>query len=237
MNSSRGFNQQPPPVPDQPLLQRSWHNPEFPANLINPDNAVMYFCHTANPFYDPTSDNQQLIMTGMPMDNLVQMIGIQFSLVHCCGPLYVIGKHKRISDSNVQPLCYYYIMEGIVYQCPDFFTLIESRLTQTANPLREALLQAGKYAKFDVNKGYSWQFDVEPAKSSKTEKEESEKKAKKSFQDPTKVRSTQYQVNRVEKLLGLMFKSFPPNAIVPPSNASVTSEVPMSNPGSVMTNR
>lgn len=82
------------------------------------------------------------------MDRLSKMNGIQFSLVHVCGPLFVIGKLKRASETNFTPICYYYCMDGTVYQCPDLYTFIQSRLAQTTNPLREALTQASKYSRY-----------------------------------------------------------------------------------------
>lgn len=134
---------------DGPLIHKSWHNPTWPPNVLNPDNIIIYFCDQSNPFYDSQSDNQQLIMQGLPMDRLSKMTGYQFSLVHTCGPLFVIGKYKRTNEFSVQPLCYYYVMDGTVYQCPDMYTFIQSRLAQTVNPLREALIQASKYSKLE----------------------------------------------------------------------------------------
>lgn len=69
--------------------------------------------------------------------------------------------------------------------------------------------------RFDVNKGYSWQFEVEPAKSVETEAEEKEKKSKKSMhQDPTKVRGTQYQWKRADKILQMTLQRYPPTGMV-----------------------
>lgn len=39
----------------------------------------------------------------------------------------------------VQPLCYYYVLNGVVYQAPDVYTLMQSRLVGVVDPLREAL--------------------------------------------------------------------------------------------------
>lgn len=226
MNTQR-YNATPPN--DEPPLHKNWSNcADRPPNTLTPENILSYFCHPSNPFYDKISNNQELIMQGAPMGNLPLMVGIQYNLVHHCGPLYVISKVKRSSDSSISPLCYYYIMDGIVYQCPDIYTLFQSRLTQAVNPLREALLQASKFnqyvhlpfvlysliCRFDVNKGYTWQFDIEPSKSAATENEEKEAKTKKAVhQDPTKVRGTQYQWRRADKILHMTLQKFPPDMV------------------------
>jgi hypothetical protein len=222
-----------PGIPDSPLLHKSWHNPGWPSNLLNVENIIHYFCDESNPFYDRQSDNQTLIMQGIPMDRLSKMNGIQFSLVHVCGPLFVIGKLKRASETNFTPICYYYCMDGTVYQCPDLYTFIQSRLAQTTNPLREALTQASKYSRFDVNKGYTWEFDADASKSAETVEEEKEKKSKKSwYQDPNKVRSSQYQWKRADRILHMTLHRYPPGSGMhiegPPRM-----EIDTSGPGSV----
>ena len=139
------------PGSTEPLLHRSWSNPaERPPNGFTPENILIYFCHPSNPFYDMNSNNQQLIMQNHPLSELHLLNGVQYNFVHNCGPLYIICKYKR-QASQISPLCYYYIMDGVVYQCPDVYTLMQSRLTQAVNPLKDALLQAAKFSRWVFN--------------------------------------------------------------------------------------
>lgn len=37
------------------------------------------------------------------------------------------------------PLCYYYILDGNIYQAPDIYSVIQSRLASALKPLQNAL--------------------------------------------------------------------------------------------------
>ncbi|VDD90733.1 unnamed protein product [Enterobius vermicularis] len=125
-----------------PLLHQSYKNPNFAGNLLNSDNILDYFCDPANIFYDQSSCNQQVKMQNLnrPLNECLQsMNGIQYTLVGSNPPLFVIMKQRRNSPTNVTPLCYYYIVNGTVYQCPDLYTFIQSKLIGIVHPLRQAL--------------------------------------------------------------------------------------------------
>lgn len=47
----------------------------------------------------------------------------------------------------VTPLCYYYIVNGTVYQCPDLYTFIQSKLIGIVHPLRQALETARQFSR------------------------------------------------------------------------------------------
>lgn len=103
------------------------------------------------------------------------------------------------------PITYYYVVNGTVYQAPDLYSLVQSRLLGALNPLKEAFAAARECARFNVAKGYYWEFKKE-GKKKKTEAEgEAEKK-------PEEVRSTLFQRTRVDRLLGLLTEKFPPPA-------------------------
>lgn len=48
----------------------------------------------------------------------------------------------------VTPLAYYYIVNGTVYQCPDIYTYIQSKLISIVDPLRQALEQARNFNRY-----------------------------------------------------------------------------------------
>lgn len=39
----------------------------------------------------------------------------------------------------VTPICYYYVLDGTVYQCPDIHSLVQSRFTSALDPLVKSL--------------------------------------------------------------------------------------------------
>lgn len=82
------------------------------------------------------------------------MNGIQYVLHSASPPLFVICKHRRNGPMNrkifhcyehsfplVTPLCYYYVLNGVIYQAPDLYTNIQSRLVGAVEPLKKALQQ------------------------------------------------------------------------------------------------
>uniref|UniRef100_A0A0M3IPE5 Mediator of RNA polymerase II transcription subunit 6 n=1 Tax=Ascaris lumbricoides TaxID=6252 RepID=A0A0M3IPE5_ASCLU len=140
--------------------------------------------------------------TNVLKNNLKSMQGIQFAVVGANHPLYVIVKQRRNSPTNVTPLCYYYVVNGTVYQCPDIYTFVQSKLIGAVDPLRRALEQARQFSRYNVAKGYYWEFKEPTAESEKKEKKEEEK--------PLTARSTFFQRTRTEQLLRDLFEKFPP---------------------------
>lgn len=187
------------------LLHQSFKNPNWPPNFLNADNVLDYFCDPSNVFYDVSSCNQHLRMQNLnrPLRECLQsMQGIQFAVVGANHPLYVIVKQRRNSPTNVTPLCYYYVVNGTVYQCPDIYTFVQSKLIGAVDPLRRALEQARQFSRYNVAKGYYWEFKEPTAESEKKEKKEEEK--------PLTARSTFFQRTRTEQLLRDLFEKFPP---------------------------
>lgn len=94
------------------------------------------------------------------------MTGNQYVLFHAQPPLFIIRKHRRTSINNTIPLCYYYVLDGNVYQAPDLHTLVQSRLVGALEPLRQAMAETIKCLRFDPAKGHTWEFRSTPAKHS-----------------------------------------------------------------------
>ncbi|EPB70161.1 MED6 mediator sub complex component [Ancylostoma ceylanicum] len=99
------------------------------------------------------------------------MTGIQYVLWSAQPPLYVICKHRRNNMQNVTPLAYYYVINGTVYQAPDVYTFVQSRLLGAVEPLKNAFDQVIQYSRYNVAKGYYWQFDKKPATKKDDEKD------------------------------------------------------------------
>lgn len=185
-----------------PLLHQSYKNPNFAGNLLNSDNILDYFCDPANIFYDQSSCNQQVKMQNLnrPLNECLQsMNGIQYTLVGANPPLFVIMKQRRNSPTNVTPLCYYYIINGTVYQCPDLYTFVQSKLIGIVHPLRQALETARQFSRYNVAKGYYWQFKEDEKDKGDEVEEES----------PLTARSTFYQRTRTALIIHDLFKKYP----------------------------
>ncbi|KAL6742712.1 MED6 mediator sub complex component [Ancylostoma duodenale] len=129
------------------------------------------------------------------------MTGIQYVLWSAQPPLYVICKHRRNNMQNVTPLAYYYVINGTVYQAPDVYTFVQSRLLGAVEPLKNAFDQVIQYSRYNVAKGYYWQFDKKPATKKDDEKSEEEK--------PLQARSTHFQKTRTHMLMQNLFEMFP----------------------------
>ncbi|KAL5464155.1 hypothetical protein EMCRGX_G033124 [Ephydatia muelleri] len=147
------------------LLQKSWFDSAW-TPILNQNNVMDYFCQRSNPFYERTCNNEIIRMQRGDPAQLVNMIGTEYSLLHVQDPiLYVIRKAHRQSTDKVTPLADYYILGGVVYQCPDLATVINARLLSTLHLVHSAFSEAISYARYDPTKGYYWEFpDDEPEK-------------------------------------------------------------------------
>uniref|UniRef100_A0AC35TUT2 Mediator of RNA polymerase II transcription subunit 6 n=1 Tax=Rhabditophanes sp. KR3021 TaxID=114890 RepID=A0AC35TUT2_9BILA len=207
-------NAQPP----KNLLEQMFKDPQLPPNYLNESNVLRYFCQPSNCFYDRTSCNAMLLMQhNHPsmedvsiFDKLSTMVGVQYILVDHSPPLFLICKHYRASINEFTPQAYYYILNGACYQCPDLYTMVQSRLIGAIDPLRNALNEIMDMSQFNVTKGYSWEF--------KNKKDSGEADKDEEYEDPLQARSTNFQSKRTEQLLNMLFNKFPmiiPAPVVP----------------------
>ncbi|RKP36953.1 mediator complex, subunit Med6, partial [Dimargaris cristalligena] len=128
---------------------------------LRPDNVLEYF--SLSPFWDPTSNNAVLKMQTQFNElqtaqlDLKKMTGIEFAVVHEKWPtLFIIRKQRRKSPNEVIPLATYYIINGNIYQSPDLYSLISSRLLISLFHTHSAFEEVTKYAHFHPAEGYSW---------------------------------------------------------------------------------
>ncbi|CAJ0572892.1 unnamed protein product, partial [Mesorhabditis spiculigera] len=189
------------------LLHMTFENPHWPPNHINPDNYLDYFCIQENPFYEKESNNQQARMQSAAMrveEVLPNMTGIQYVKWKAAPPLYIVCKQHRYSPTQVTPVAYYYIVNGVIYQAPDLYSYTQSRLLSAADSLRKGFDEAMKYARYNVAKGYYWDFKGASASQGKDDEAQEEK------EKPQQARSTNFQNHRTDALLKLLFDQFPP---------------------------
>jgi len=177
-------------------LHISWHDGQFAG--INIGNVLNYFSSRYNPFYEHTCNNENLKMQDLSMDNLVNLVGIEYVLILGNEPLFVIRKQNRHNPNQVTPIADYYIIGNTVYQAPDLCSLINSRLLSSISSFRTAFEEAKSYMRYHPTKGYSWEFKGQ------TEEKKVEKK------DTVEVRFTAFQRTRVDALLADLAQKFPP---------------------------
>ncbi len=137
--------------------QLSWSDPAWlRAYGLRAEFALDYFANSA--FYDKTCLNEQIKMQNVtPQDApamLQRMTGTEYRLFHAheqpatehAPPrsLYVIEKVRRTSEagaSTAQPLRYYYVLDGVVYEVPTLQAVVKARLLQLCWLLSEAYAQ------------------------------------------------------------------------------------------------
>ncbi|XP_026674286.1 mediator of RNA polymerase II transcription subunit 6 isoform X2 [Ceratina calcarata] len=157
-----------------------------------------YFSERSNPFYDRTCNNEIVKMQRLSPDQLQNMTGLEYILLHVQAPiLYVIRKQHRHTPTAASPLADYYIIAGVVYQAPDLASVVSSRLLSTVHHLQSAFEEASACSRYHPSKGYYWDFKNGKAVTAKKE---------------TPVReepSSMFQRKRVDMLLAELTRKFP----------------------------
>jgi len=213
-------------------LSVSWHDSAWIPHL-EPSNVMAYFGESSNLFYDRTCNNEVIKMQRLSPEHLQNMIGVEYVLLHVQEPiLYIVRKQQRHSPTQVTPISDYYIVAGIVYQAPDLGSVVNSRLLSTVTHLQSAFEEARSYSKYHPSKGYCWQFSNSGSAASKAEAEKkaklsTKKKSKKSKAKEREKRvrgepSSIFQRRRVNMILDLMTRKFPPK-LTPPAAAAAPS--------------
>lgn len=186
--------------PKENPLGISWHDTAW-IQALEPCNVMDYFSERSNPFYDRTCNNEIVKMQRLSTDQLSQMTGLEYILLHAQEPiLYVVRKQHRHSPTQVTPLADYYVLAGVVYQAPDLGSVLNSRLLATVHQLQSALEESLSYSCYHPFRGYWWQFNngssstTTPTASAKTKEQP----------------SSLFQRRRVDMLLAELAAKFPP---------------------------
>ncbi|XP_037026975.1 mediator of RNA polymerase II transcription subunit 6 [Bradysia coprophila] len=205
----------------------SWHDTNW-IPILNPTNVMDYFSEKTNPFYDRTCNNEIVKMQRQSLDQLNNMNGIEYILLHVQGPiLYVIRKQHRHSPSDVTPIADYYIIAGTVYQAPDLASVFNSRLLSITHHLQGAFEEASSYSRYHPNKGYTWDFSSNKALTEKT-KSQTKKETDKVKEEP----SSLFQRQRVDLLLNELLQKFP--LPMPPQQVQQNVNQPIQSNGTKM---
>ncbi|CAB4006683.1 Mediator of RNA polymerase II transcription subunit 6 [Paramuricea clavata] len=194
----------------------SWHDSAW-IPILNPENVLEYFSQRTNPFYDRTCNNEMIKMQRLDMSQLAMMQGLEYILLHVQHPiLFIIRKQHRHSPNQVTALADYYILAGVVYQCPDLGSLVNSRMLSVLHNLTSAFDEAFSYARYHPSKGYWWEFKESESKVPQDNVKKSKKEKSKTAP------SSLFQRQHVDLLLEELIKKFPPQRVKFPVTSTET---------------
>ncbi|KAJ1390940.1 Mediator complex, subunit Med6 [Sesbania bispinosa] len=110
------------------------------------DRNLVFDYFALSPFYDWTSNNEQLRMRSLhPLDlsQLSKMTGIEYVLSEVMEPhLFVIRKQKRDSPDKVTPMLAYYVLDGSIYQAPQLCNVFAARIGRALYYIQKAFTTA-----------------------------------------------------------------------------------------------
>ncbi|KAK0411515.1 hypothetical protein QR680_005689 [Steinernema hermaphroditum] len=192
-------------------LCKSYRNANWAPNQITEDTVMDYFCDKANPFYDAISVNEQCRMQQMDARQTAEImqsaVGLQYHVINAQPPLFVIAKIMRYNINESAPVCYYYICNGTIYQCPDAHTLIQSRLCAAVDGLNKAFTCALDKVRFNPSCGYSWNFKRKDGdEDDKADGEHGMMHDDDSFGEGEEDEENE----RTNRLMAILFEKFPP---------------------------
>lgn len=123
---------------------------------VNKLSALDYFY--TSPFFDQSSNNQRIRIQGVEAtrrnDILMSMTGLEFMLDEALTHepnLYVIRKQFRKAPLTVELIDVYYIADGMIFQAPGFYELLQSRLNKISLHTSEAFDLANEAIRYASN--------------------------------------------------------------------------------------
>ncbi|KAJ1031186.1 hypothetical protein NDA18_002404 [Ustilago nuda] len=146
-----------------------------PNHPLTEQNVMAYFA--TSPFFDRRSNNEQIRMQNIANgiqnltggmgarqeeEELKRFTGLEFVLVHSRAPLcFVLQKRWRTSATETTPLAAYYIINDSIYQAPDIYSILATRLQSTVYGLKSSLsAQRRARPSFDPRRGHHGRFIV-----------------------------------------------------------------------------
>lgn len=124
------------------------------------DTALAYFCNIRNPFYDRTSNNEQIKMQKMDAALLESKDGVRYKLHYANEPdLFVIRKEK-VDKGRVTTTNCYYILGGLVFQAPLYQSVVSARLYNVLYSMNELFHDLQPNVRYSSTTGqYYWNFE------------------------------------------------------------------------------
>jgi hypothetical protein len=118
-------------------------------------NALEYFY--SSHFYDSDCNNQVIRSQGVSIDHLSEMTGWEYSVddEHCAEPhLFVIRRAFRKSPKQLEVAEVFYILDGIIYQSPNMYDVLRTRLLKTSYNLQESFSEMSESIGLSDDLGY-----------------------------------------------------------------------------------
>eukprot|EP00871_Galdieria_phlegrea_P005695 jgi/Galph1/612/GphlegSOOS_G5371.1 len=121
------------------LAHVSWKDNWFLANFpLTSETILDYF--SASPFYDTSSNNEQVRMQGLDPQVLLTMIGVEYVVTCAEEPhFFVVEKQYRHNQEKTETLDIFYVLEGTIYKSPSFQRLISARLSESFFQIEKSL--------------------------------------------------------------------------------------------------
>ncbi|KAK6459629.1 mediator of RNA polymerase II transcription subunit 6 [Scheffersomyces xylosifermentans] len=150
------------------LDEIQWKSPEFIQERgLHTGNVLEYF--SLSPFYDRTSNNQQLMMQfqyqqiQIPPNTtfqqffqakLQEMTGVVFVIAYNREPdFWIIRKQLQLDSKNALTLQDYYIIGANVYQAPKVYDVLSSRLLSSVLQIRNSIDLLNNMTQFHISDG------------------------------------------------------------------------------------
>ncbi|OQR98075.1 mediator of RNA polymerase II transcription subunit [Achlya hypogyna] len=177
---------------------------------LNHHTVLYYFA--LSPFYDKNCNNERLKMQRLPLDQLVNMRGIEYELLPNLSKqlpqtLYIIRKQFRTSKTNAQVMAVYYCLDQTIYQAPNTFTMITSRLKKCSYRINKAFQALSAGVRFSPTEGYAWDFSTEDKKEPLIPSEQLALKLKRKQEKEEKTKQNSSRVDAI--VLNLVKKHAP----------------------------
>ena len=123
-------------------------------------NALDYFA--CSQFYEVSCNNEILKMQRRDLSSLKSMKGIEYVLDRRFPDhepfLFLIVKQNRLSETEVNSVARYYILDKVIYESPSLKALFKSRISAFNFHATRALNFLQDSHKFSPLKGHYWEF-------------------------------------------------------------------------------
>ncbi|KAF0751345.1 hypothetical protein AaE_006407 [Aphanomyces astaci] len=209
--------------------------------------SVLYY-FAGSPWYDKSCNNEILKMQRRPLEHLQGMTGIEYELQpneakQLPQVLYVIHKKNRTGPRTANVMAVYYVLDRTIYQAPNTYTLLTSRLVRQISPIpscihphifptiyddnRRCYLKKCSYrinkafkalsagVRFSPTEGYAWDFSTEesPAPVIPSERTSSCELAAKLKRKYEKEEKIKQNSARVDSILFGLIKKYAPDVL------------------------